>query len=226
MATPRPISSNSDEERLLKDYNPSSLSYNLQVTKSKRWSPKLRTIHSLGLIITTLLLTISTTLLIILLTRQKTFHKPHIVGQNDTETFSAWKDCGSSSSSARSKGCIFDLMLTSWVHPDCSDPELMENYLSAHNYSWFSDKALTQPLSSEYMRKGTYVEMYTDNYYHFAHCGYAWEMQMRKWRSGRPIDSVLWGYHHTVHCATALVNHVQPHNITTLSLGFDSCGTP
>lgn len=137
-----------------------------------------------------------------------------------------WRGCGSNSTAARSNGCQFDVMLTAWIHADCFDEELLESYLAAHNYTWYADSNLSVPVPDEVVRAGDHFRVYVEPAFHYVHCAYMWEMQMRAWHGGRAIEHRIWELDHTVHCGKLLVEHVLPHNYTRLTVAFDRCGLP
>ncbi len=139
--------------------------------------------------------------------------------------FEDWKDCGKTADEARSKGCRFDLMLSSWVHEDCFDEKLMERYLFVGNYTWYRDYELLDAIPDEEIRRGDHHISYSSPQQHNAHCGYMWEVQMKAWMRGRPIPRALFSYPHTFHCAGWLVTR-PPTNNTLLITDFDRCGRP
>lgn len=110
---------------------------------------------------------------------------------NTTTTPIRWKDCGSSASEARAENFRFDLILTTWLHVSCIDTPLMERYLSAGQYSWFSGRSLTIPVADSVVRLGEHEHVYVRKDFHFSHCAYVWEMQMRAFRRGKEIDNVI-----------------------------------
>lgn len=175
------------------------------------------------------LFAVAMVLLVILLMQQQHHQqlKPEPgTNLNTTTTPIHWKDCGSTASEARAKNCRFDLMLTTWLHVSCTDTPLMERYLSAGQYSWFSDRSLTIPVADSVVRRGEHERVYVRKDFHFAHCAYVWEMQMRAFREGKGIDNAIWEEEHTVHCASLLVDHTLKRNVTRLKAGFNKCGLP
>jgi hypothetical protein len=102
----------------------------------------------------------------------------------------------------------------------------MESYLSAHNYTWYRDPELTTPVPDEVVRLGDHVRVYVEPEFHYVHCAYMWEMQMRAWVNGKAVDKRIWNLGHSTHCGKLLVQHFLPRNYTKLTVGFDSCGVP
>ncbi|KAG8160852.1 hypothetical protein KVR01_009116 [Diaporthe batatas] len=132
----------------------------------------------------------------------------------------------STSTAARAAGCRFDLMLTAWIHEDCFDEQLMESYLAVNKYEWYADSALTTPIPDDVVRQGDHFRVYVVPEFHYVHCAYMWETQMRAWNEWREIDQRIWDLGHSTHCEKLLVEHVLPRNYTRLTVAFDRCGIP
>ncbi|KAK2746150.1 hypothetical protein FQN55_005779, partial [Onygenales sp. PD_40] len=133
-----------------------------------------------------------------------------------------WKGCGSNSAEARDMGCMYDVMLGGWIHADCYASELMELYLARGNYSWFRDQSLTIPVTDEEVRRGDHDVLWTRKFFHYAHCAYLWEMQMRAYRERKPIDHGIFLEEHTIHCAGILLEQDSlGTNATSAHTGFE-----
>jgi hypothetical protein len=192
--------------------------------------------HNLGRKVhafTTALLAITVVVLLALLATRRTLETHRQVSMapfdpfaNDTELARQWHDCGEASDEARASGCKFDMMLSAWIHADCYDQELMEQYLSEGNYTWYRDNSFRQTISDAEVRLGNHEKIYSRVDFHYSHCAYVWEMQLRAYRTGKAIDLDVYNYLHTVHCANILVEHANPRNVTTLTVVFDKCGVP
>lgn len=68
--------------------------------------------------------------------------------------------CGRTSREARSNGCVYDVMMTAWVRPECYDKELSDAYFyrDSANWTFFRDPAGTNVLPHEELFKGHYTE--------------------------------------------------------------------
>lgn len=219
------ISSDSDEDSLLGSHEAEPL----QSSHRGRRVSKSRCLSATKVlaIATTLLSLISVVLLLLILQRQHLDHHHGHVGLNDTETVTQWKDCGNSSTEARAKGCLFDVLLTTWIHADCYDAELHESYLEAHTFPWWRKPTMEEPITLDEVRRGDYYEIYTNLDYHFVHCGYAWEMILRAFRRGKAIEGELWAMAHTLHCVHHMVDRPpMERDRTVLNVGFETCGKP
>jgi hypothetical protein len=139
-----------------------------------------------------------------------------------------WLSCGKTPEEARSLGCVFDVLLSSWVHPDCHDPEFMESYVTKVKFPWFRYKNMTDPVQEAEVRLGEYKTLYCHQDFHYMHCMYMWEVQMRAWKYGLPVDSGSWNLGHSGHCAQLMLEPKPeyPKNFTKNRLGFFRCGRP
>lgn len=143
----------------------------------------------------------------------------------DTEPY----HCGSSPSDALARGCTFDIMTTSWQHPDCYDAELNAEITALHGpwkFYWSSgppdvrpqdDMLHVIPTEELGFHQGLF---WATREYHVWHCTYAWRSMHRALERGRKIDKFLSDYEHTAHCARLLVNASDP-----LGLPMDSAVT-
>lgn len=142
------------------------------------------------------------------------------------DRFSDWKDCGSSADEARAKGCYFDLMLSTWVHEDCRDTDLMEKYITNGHYRWYRDRTFEDEFSDEEVRRGDHHTAAVSKEQHFAHCAYSLEKTMKALTSGKPVGRSLISDGHTVHCTGILTDRTTlKGNVTVLVIDFDKCGT-
>jgi hypothetical protein len=74
------------------------------------------------------------------------------------------------------------------------------------------------------MQRGDHHLVFTERHFHFAHCAYMWEMQMRAFWAGKPKVLGIWEVVHSKHCADLLVSQELSMNWTTLTVAFESCG--
>jgi len=118
----------------------------------------------------------------------------------------SWLSCGDTPQEARALGCVFDVMLSSWVHSECHNQTYMDSYVSRVQFPWFRDRNMTEPVSEEEVRLGEYDTLYCYQDFHYEHCMYMWRVQMNAWKEGRPIDSGSWNLGHSEHCAQLMLN--------------------
>jgi len=116
-----------------------------------------------------------------------------------------WTNCGYSPDEARHRGCQYDVMIGSWLLPDCFDGELMEEYLSGRDWEFYSDPELTNELSMDLLRLGNHgFVVYATVHQHQHHCAYVWMKQFRAAARKQKMDDLSANTHHTSHCAEAL----------------------
>jgi len=123
--------------------------------------------------------------------------------------------CGQTPTEAVSRGCIFDVMTTSWQHPDCYDAELNAEITALHSpwkFYWSSgppderptpDMLNLIPLEELGFFKGTF---WATREYHVWHCTYTWRQMHRAVERGRKLDGFLLNYEHTAHCGRLIIN--------------------
>jgi len=134
-------------------------------------------------------------------------------------------DCGSTSTEARQKGCVFDLMLSQWIHELCYDAEMSDGYLLSGHHQYYLYGNWTGELSEAEVRRGEYTEIWVSNQFHFRHCMYTMDLQARAYLTGRPIEVGIYRYDHAQHCVNlTLLNDWG--NTTVLYKRFGICGFP
>jgi hypothetical protein len=57
-------------------------------------------------------------------------------------------------------GCVYDIMMTNWVRPECYERELSEAYFNYANWTFYRDSEGTQVIPQEEIREGRYVDYY------------------------------------------------------------------
>ncbi|KIW58048.1 hypothetical protein PV05_02598 [Exophiala xenobiotica] len=125
----------------------------------------------------------------------------YIAGEANDHDVLAGKvlECGYSFTEARSRGCVYDVMMQDWVPEPCYDSVLTERYLAQGNYTWYADGD-GNIMSDEEMRKGEHTEAYMSGDYHKDHCIFSWEKLIRAMRNTRPVSQELVSYDHVLHC--------------------------
>ncbi|CZR52521.1 uncharacterized protein PAC_02398 [Phialocephala subalpina] len=109
--------------------------------------------------------------------------------------------CGETPDAARANGCVFDLMMSGWVHPPCYDKELSDKFLSENNWTFYREREAINVIPEEEARLGNYKQIYTLGNFHYQHCGYIWAKQMQAaTRFPLVLDSASRSVEHTEHC--------------------------
>ena len=116
------------------------------------------------------------------------------------------RSCGNSTAEAQSAGCVLDLIAGAWVHPDCYDKELENEFLALSDWQWFEDGDGKSELTLETIRATGGPDPYhTTKEYHQQHCVFTWHKLHRAVMNGWPIDSHVGLYKHTHHCSLGLM---------------------
>jgi hypothetical protein len=133
-------------------------------------------------------------------TTEPTFSKP----QPDISSLKP-KDCGNNPTTARERGCHFDIMSMIWIPHECYDPELTEAFATEKNWQWSLHENGTDLISEEDIRKGDIQNGWVRFEYHLTHCLYTWRKVIRQIeRGGAPIDGYVSNHTHTEHCSKML----------------------
>jgi hypothetical protein len=150
-----------------------------------------------------------------------------IVSEHDEAFFAGWKDCGSNVTEARAKGCFFDVMLHSWIHEDCVDRELMEEYLTKKSYHWYRDWKSKEEITVDEMRRGEHGSAAVENKEHATHCAYVLEKNLKAIMNGKPVARSIYSVRHEMHCLAILVDPSSTPGIyTKVVIEYDQCGIP
>lgn len=141
-----------------------------------------------------------------------------------------WLSCGNSTAAALAAGCVFDQMLSTWLHPHCASPSLLATTLAAEKYTFFEDEALTVAIPDEDARNGRYPAhyVYARPDFHAKHCAYMWHRQVEAWVGGGWIDNESWQVKHTDHCIMTMLERNNPYQYTNarIRVAFTTCGRP
>ena len=131
------------------------------------------------------------------------------IGWNDAlqvteEPFENGYWCGHSAEEARSRGCRFDLVLFSWVPPQCYDQGLEDMY-TERQFEWWRNENGSDGVSQEVAKQGTEEILWLNWDYHVWHCKHIWKMMTRVLRNSTlGIPGSLLEYEHTEHCINVL----------------------
>jgi hypothetical protein len=132
--------------------------------------------------------------------------------------------CGTSIEEAQSIGCKYDVLLNTWVPPQCADNEFVNEYLDDGSWDAFADRNMTQKLTPEEMSRTKYY--YTSVRDHINHCAVMWKKQFWSlYEERQALDTIIASPGHTDHCAQYLIDvtaddWTQP---TQVEMGFGGC---
>ncbi|PQE15551.1 Major facilitator superfamily transporter protein [Rutstroemia sp. NJR-2017a WRK4] len=123
--------------------------------------------------------------------------------------------CGLTVQEAQDNGCVFDLMMSGWVHPLCYDQDLSDEFLRVGNFTFYKERGAINILPEAEARLGNYDFLYTNGTYHYQHCAYIFAKNVRA--NKKPplvLDNKSRSKEHVEHCWNLLGNP----NITRLVL--------
>lgn len=144
--------------------------------------------------------------------------------EDDVDPALIISDCGASAAEARALGCQFDVMMSGWTPSECFNPEMMEEYMRAGAWRWYSDTNFTQEIALETVRQGKHGNIYTGPSFHFKHCIFIWAKQHWALTEQKPLDGDSYSHIHTQHCIDMVLNgDVPPGNHSAVHPGFLPC---
>lgn len=108
--------------------------------------------------------------------------------------------CGTTAAEARANGCVFELIGSSWVTPECYDPVTEQEFLEYRDWHFYKDYNQTQEATIEEVRQGEGYGYFVSHFYHSTHCGFLIKKLHRAIDAGRKLDGLITAFHHTNHC--------------------------
>lgn len=121
-----------------------------------------------------------------------------------------WKDCGSSPTEAKQRGCKFDILSFAWQTKECHDEDLLNDFINAGSWKFYKEPSSTSTsVPLEVANRGE-LDLFVDWEYHVWHCTFMWRQMHRAFTVRGYIDSHLDNYAHTKHCQHALLNRSIP----------------
>lgn len=122
----------------------------------------------------------------------------------DVPSTAVLEPCGKTHDEALARGCQFDLMSFVWTPPACHDKELLEDFLSLRNWTWYHDIEGMHIADAAQVRQGIFEHLFVTWEYHKVHCAYMWRKLHRAMMSGSPVDGYIGISNHTRHCLSQL----------------------
>ena len=117
-----------------------------------------------------------------------------------------WRNCGSSPTEAKLRGCRFDILSFAWQTPECFDGELMDDFIAHDNWKFYAHFNSTETVVELAAALEGDRSLYVDWEYHITHCTFMWRQMHRAYTVKGFIDSHLDDYHHTLHCQRTLLD--------------------
>ncbi|KAF1994326.1 hypothetical protein P154DRAFT_447844 [Amniculicola lignicola CBS 123094] len=144
--------------------------------------------------------------------------------------------CGNSSTEARARGCVFDLLTNNWMPAYCADPYTDAEYREwvldpkRHLGSWayfHDEQGKNQVKSEEHLSDMVGQHIYTTTENHLAHCAFL-ARRMHRLVTGDIAAVAHNTFKHTIHCTSSLLksfdgwDHEQVIG-STFDVGIVSC---
>lgn len=114
-----------------------------------------------------------------------------------------WPSCGDSPTTARERGCSFDIITFAWQMPKCYDAPLVDEFANWAPWTFWTDEHGNETVPLAEARKGD-RELWLPWQYHVVHCTFVWRQMHRAYEAGW-IDEHSRSYHHTTHCQKMLL---------------------
>lgn len=106
---------------------------------------------------------------------------------------------------AKAQGCLYDLMLSSWLHPACFQPELYAQYrewMGWRNVTFWREREMVSEVPYDEAESGEHDGfLYAQGLQHHLHCSYVWARQRyAEARTPKVLDTYCRDEAHVDHC--------------------------
>lgn len=112
--------------------------------------------------------------------------------------------CGNTADTALALGCKFDHLTISWETPECYHPDIVDSFLSVHDWKYYND-SLGTPIPPGTSITDGHQRWNVNWDFHFTHCVYTWKMMQKAVFERRPMADNLLDLEHTRHCMEMLL---------------------
>ncbi|OLN94035.1 hypothetical protein CCHL11_03392 [Colletotrichum chlorophyti] len=106
---------------------------------------------------------------------------------------------------AKAQGCVYDFVLSSWIHPRCFNGTMYEHYkglMQWMKFTFWREPAMENKMPFEEAASGEQDGfVWTEGAEHHLHCSYVWD-RIRYASKSRPfvLDSLCRDEEHVSHC--------------------------
>ncbi|KAI1458319.1 hypothetical protein F4805DRAFT_145363 [Annulohypoxylon moriforme] len=105
---------------------------------------------------------------------------------------------------AKEAGCVYDLVLSTWMHPGCFNARLHEKYkgiLRDLDFTYWLEPEMTNEVSLEAVESGEHGWVWTDGRFHHLHCAYVMH-RIHEASKGetKVLDTLCRSEDHIQHC--------------------------
>ncbi|KAK1505420.1 hypothetical protein CABS01_00888 [Colletotrichum abscissum] len=105
---------------------------------------------------------------------------------------------------SKARGCVYDFMLSTWMHPKCFNEEMHEKYLGYmkwRNTTYWYERERINEVPFDVAASGEHGEIFTDGTIHHMHCSYVWDrITYASHFKPRVLDSLCRDPKHVEHC--------------------------
>ncbi|XDG01530.1 hypothetical protein ABKA04_001145 [Annulohypoxylon sp. FPYF3050] len=105
---------------------------------------------------------------------------------------------------AKEAGCVYDLVLSTWMHPRCFNVGLHEKYkgiLRDLDFTYWLEPEMTNEISLEAVESGEHGWVWTDGRFHHLHCAYVMHrIHEASKEDTRVLDTLCRKEDHIQHC--------------------------
>ena len=130
--------------------------------------------------------------------------------------------CGNTPTSARERGCLFDLISFTWQVPECYDASLVSAFASWDEWVFYTEAGGNVTVPKEVALRGE-RDLWVSWKYHIVHCTFTWRQMHRAYERGW-IDTHLRAYNHTLHCQDMILLEDKPEvAVTVAMLRYPTC---
>ncbi|TKW52144.1 hypothetical protein CTA1_8577 [Colletotrichum tanaceti] len=105
---------------------------------------------------------------------------------------------------SKARGCVYDFVLSTWMHPRCFNEDMHERYLGYmrwRNTTFWRERERIHEVPFDEAARGEHGEIFTDGTVHHMHCSYVWDrITYASHFSPRVLDSLCRDPKHVEHC--------------------------
>lgn len=194
-----------------------------EANSEKQQRPHFNSKHRIGtiLLVTICVLAATGTMALLFIVYSLAIPGRHESIIDDTPPIIPKPHCGNTAEVARSRNCIFDVMLGGWTPPQCYSEKLETEFLTLPELKWYYDEAHTREISMEVLKQGELEIVYPAHTYHDRHCLYTWRRLHEAIMEGGMVDYQTGSPEHSRHCTQLLLGVIPPKPIKSEETKFN-----